>query len=90
VSDSITIAHAGSLIRVLTHDLGPAFTKQTGYIWTNIAGPAVGLANRIRSGASTLLPRPGWLRRAAKQDVVHTQRERTVTPPFGQPLQYDY
>jgi hypothetical protein len=33
---------------------------------------------RLPCGASTLLPRPGWLRRAAKQDVVHTQRERTL------------
>src|SRR6476646_3831305 len=53
MSDSITIAHAGSLTSVLTRDLGPAFTKQTGYSWTNIAGPAVGLANQIRSGAIT-------------------------------------
>ena len=53
MSDSITIAHAGSLIQVLTQDLGPAFTKQTSYTWTSIAGPAVGLANQIRSGALT-------------------------------------
>jgi molybdate/tungstate transport system substrate-binding protein len=51
LSDTITIAHAGSLINVLTRELGPAFTRSTGYTWTNIAGPAVGLANRIRSGA---------------------------------------
>src|SRR5215470_16217555 len=49
--ETITIAHAGSLSNVLTHDLGPAFTRLTGYAWTNIAGPAVGLANQIRSGA---------------------------------------
>jgi len=49
--ETITIAHAGSLSNVLTRDLGPAFTRLTGYTWTNIAGPAVGLANQIRSGA---------------------------------------
>jgi len=49
--ETITIAHAGSLSNVLTGDLGPAFTRLTGYTWINIAGPAVGLANQIRSGA---------------------------------------
>jgi hypothetical protein len=49
--DPIIIAHAGSLINVLTRGLGPAFTKLSGRGWSNIAGPAVGLANQIRSGA---------------------------------------
>ncbi len=51
MADPIIIAHAGSLINVLTQGLGPAFTSLTGHTWTTIAGPAVGLANQIRSGA---------------------------------------
>ena len=50
MADSITIAHAGSLSAVLTRDLAPAFASTTGHMWTPIAGPAVGLANRIRTG----------------------------------------
>ena len=50
IADSITIAHAGSLSTVLTRDLAPVFAATTGHAWTPIAGPAVGLANRIRTG----------------------------------------
>src|SRR5262245_27107525 len=48
--EPIVIAHAGSLISVLTRGLGPAYTRLSGHGWTNIAGPAVGLANQIRNG----------------------------------------
>jgi molybdate/tungstate transport system substrate-binding protein len=51
MSEPISIAHAGSLNNVLTRGLGPAYTRLSGHGWTNIAGPAVGLANQIRTGA---------------------------------------
>jgi molybdate/tungstate transport system substrate-binding protein len=50
MNDSITIAYAGSLSAVIAHDLAPAFASATGQTWSSIAGPAVGLANRIRTG----------------------------------------
>lgn len=51
---SLVIAHAGSLTAMLHDSLLPSFTASFGdaapCTVTRIAGPAVGLANRIRSG----------------------------------------
>ncbi|MCX6022074.1 MAG: extracellular solute-binding protein [Chloroflexi bacterium] len=46
----VRVSHAGSLTAVLEQDILPAFREQTGYVVERTGGPAVGLANRIRTG----------------------------------------
>ena len=50
VSGTANVAYAGSLELVMQRDLGPAFTRHTGYRYEGRGAGALGLAQEIRAG----------------------------------------
>jgi molybdate/tungstate transport system substrate-binding protein len=52
-SGTVSVAYAGSLELVMQRDLGPAFSRHTGYQYEGRGAGALGLAQEIRAGEIT-------------------------------------